>query len=41
MCVLAGRDAAAFLARMDGLGTADAQLLIAKLTGNFKRGNVR
>ena len=38
---LRGRDAATFLARIDGLDDAGAQLLLARQTGNFKRGNER
>lgn len=38
---LAGQDAHKFLARVEGLGEHDAQLLMARLTGNFKRGNER
>ncbi len=38
---LAGKDAAKFLARIDGLTGVDAQLVMAKVTGNFKRGNER
>jgi hypothetical protein len=36
---LAGDDAAAFRARVDGLDARSAQLLMAARTGNFKRGN--
>jgi len=36
---LAGKDAEKFLARIDGLDGAEAQLVLAKATGNFKRGN--
>jgi hypothetical protein len=36
---LAGDDAAAFHARVDGLDDRAAQLLMAARTGNFKRGN--
>lgn len=38
---LAGKDAAKFLERIDGLTGVDAQLVMAKVTGNFKRGNER
>lgn len=34
---LAGRDAAKFLARIAGLDGKAAQLIMAKVTGNFKR----
>jgi len=38
---LRGRAAARFLARVAGLGPREAQLEMAKATGNFKRGNER
>ncbi|WP_162865531.1 hypothetical protein [Deinococcus wulumuqiensis] len=38
---LTGQEAQKFLARIAGLGDHDAQLLMARLTGNFKRGNER
>lgn len=38
---LTGQEAQKFLARIPGLGDHDAQLLMARLTGNFKRGNER
>lgn len=38
---LAGRRAAQFLARMAGADDDGAQLLMARATGNFKRGNER
>jgi hypothetical protein len=38
---LAGHAAQKFLSRIDGLDGADAQLVMAKATGNFKRGNER
>jgi hypothetical protein len=38
---LAGKDAARFLARLDGADATRAQLAMAKATGNFKRGNER
>jgi len=38
---LKGREAASFVARIDALDADAAQLLMAKLTGNFKRGNER
>ncbi len=34
---LAGKDAAKFLTRIDGLDGKAAQLVMAKATGNFKR----
>ncbi|MBZ9751864.1 hypothetical protein K7W42_13470 [Deinococcus sp. HMF7604] len=38
---LAGRDAERFLARVAGLDDHAAQLVMARVTGNFKRGNER
>lgn len=38
---LRGANAAKFAERAAGLGPAAAQLLMAKATGNFKRGNER
>lgn len=38
---LAGKEATRFLTRVDGAGSAQAQLAMAKVTGNFKRGNER
>ena len=38
---LAGEAAARFLRRIAGADAADAQLVMAKVTGNFKRGNER
>ena len=38
---LAGDRAATFLARADGLDTEGLQHLMARATGNFKRGNER
>ncbi|AAF11937.1 hypothetical protein E5E91_12325 [Deinococcus radiodurans R1 = ATCC 13939 = DSM 20539] len=38
---LAGKDAQKFLARVEGLGDHEAQLVMARVTGNFKRGNER
>ena len=38
---LKGKDASRFLARVENLNERDAQLVMAKLTGNFKRGNER
>ena len=38
---LTGHEAAAFLARVESASDADAQLAMAKVTGNFKRGNER
>ena len=39
--ILKGRDAEKFLDKIDPLKPHDAQLVMAKLTGNFKRGNER
>ncbi|MCB0129909.1 MAG: hypothetical protein KDD78_03640 [Caldilineaceae bacterium] len=39
--VLQGKAAATFLARINGLEGQAAQLIMAKVTGNFKRGNER
>ncbi|MBC8100040.1 MAG: hypothetical protein H7Y11_11405 [Armatimonadetes bacterium] len=38
---LAGKEAQKFLSRIDGLEGKAAQLVLAKFTGNFKRGNER
>lgn len=38
---LKGKKAVAFLDRVDGLDEQAAQLAMAKVTGNFKRGNER
>ena len=38
---LQGRKAVAFLDRVDGLDEQAAQLVMAKVTDNFKRGNER
>ena len=38
---LVGEAAAQFLTRTAGADAADAQLVMAKVTGNFKRGNER
>jgi hypothetical protein len=39
VATLAGNEAAAFRAQVDGLDDRSAQLLMAARTGNFKRGN--
>ena len=39
--ILDGIAAQKFLARINGLDEEDAQLVMAKETGNFKRGNER
>lgn len=36
---LRGRRASAFISKIGSLDTADQQLAMAKITGNFKRGN--
>ena len=38
---LSGAEAERFLQKVGELDDADAQLLMAKMTGNFKRGNER
>lgn len=38
---LKGEKARKFLAQVDGLDEREAQLVMAKVTGNFKRGNER
>jgi hypothetical protein len=38
---LSGKAADKFIKQMDGLSESEAQLLMAKQTGNFKRGNER
>ena len=38
---LRGKQAARFRDRVDGLAGREAQLLMARVTGNFKRGNER
>lgn len=37
--VLKGKEAIRFQARIESLSEVEAQLVMAKLTGNFKRGN--
>ncbi len=37
--ILKGDKAASFLYRIAGLNTSGQQLVMAKITGNFKRGN--
>lgn len=39
--ILRGRAAERFAARLDGVDAAGAQQLMARATGNFKRGNER
>ena len=38
---LAGKTAEKFLTKIEGLDGKDAQLVMAKVTGNFKHGNER
>ncbi len=38
---LRGNQAAKFFDRVENLGEREAQLLMARVTGNFKRGNER
>ena len=38
---LAGKQAQKFLGQIDGLEGVEAQLVLARFTGNFKRGNER
>jgi len=38
---LRGNYAAKFTSRIEGVGDSEAQLLMARITGNFKRGNER
>lgn len=38
---LAGQQAQKFLAQIEGLEGVEAQLVLARFTGNFKRGNER
>lgn len=39
--ILKASEAAKFLARIEGMGHKDGQLIMAKVTGNFKHGNER
>ena len=39
--VLSGKKAEGFIADISGAEGKDAQLILAKITGNFKRGNER
>lgn len=39
--ILAGPAAQKFISKIAALNTPEAQLLMAKVTGNFKRGNER
>jgi hypothetical protein len=39
--ILKGKQAQKFINRVEGLDGREAQLVMAKITGNFKRGNER
>lgn len=39
--ILKGKEAQKFLTKIAGLDHKEAQLVMAKITGNFKRGNER
>ena len=39
--VIAGKDAARLIAKLSNASAQDVQLALAKITGNFKRGNER
>ena len=39
--IIKGKEAEKFLTKVGGASSKEAQLLMAKLTGNFKRGNER
>lgn len=39
--ILKGKEAQKFLTKITGLAHKEAQLVMAKVTGNFKRGNER
>ncbi len=39
--ILKGKEAARFVTKLEGLQDKQAQLVMAKITGNFKRGNER
>lgn len=39
--ILKGKDSEKFIARISGADFQEAQLIMAKVTGNFKRGNER
>ena len=41
VAILRGMEAQAFIGKIGGLGGREAQLVMAKATGNFKRGNER
>jgi extradiol dioxygenase family protein len=39
--ILKGKQAQNFMSKVEGLESREAQLVMAKITGNFKRGNER
>lgn len=39
--ILKGKESEKFLARIQNANSKEAQLILAKVTGNFKRGNER
>ena len=39
--ILKGKEAQKFISKIANLGYQEAQLVMAKITGNFKRGNER
>ncbi len=39
--ILKGKEAQKFLSKIEGLPAKEAQLVMAKITGNFKHGNER
>lgn len=41
VAILKGESASSFLRKVESVGSEDAQILMAKVTGNFKRGNER
>ena len=41
LITLSGKEAAKFIGRIESLEGRDAQLLMARVTGDFKRGNER
>jgi hypothetical protein len=41
VAILDGKEALKFISKIEQLGSKEAQLVMAKVTGNFKRGNER
>jgi len=41
VAILKGKEAQRFIDKIRGLGDQEIQLVMAKITGNFKRGNER